>query len=845
MASVSALESKLNLLKTCVDEASRAVAQDTPETASEASSLRDIGYRLRKLQGAASRPAAIGYFGPSQAGKSFLVGALLSHELGSLKVLCRGRQLDFLKEINPAKGVESTGVVSRFSTRPVPTLQRGDFYCRLLGLDVMLESMATGFLVECTSPSVDGDRVAQCLRDARLQAGPPAPAIYRDAWELVWHDLYKKYQDRHPYLNELRRQSALTTGNWKDDIKTVNGWQMIYSLLWGGPGYAVDLDRLLICLVGGLEAVGHAQAVEVSLEHVRASSDGVSIVDASCLNSLGATRDVARVFVHGTGREVAIEPGILSGLIAELYLPLEPVPGSLLDRADILDFPGGRALKGINGFGHDELNTGKLDNAIEVYKRGKLTFLFEQYALEREITALVLCSPGPTKPEAIQLQSQVEAWLKIRYGAPSPTIPSEVERPSLFLTLTKFDMSLGALRSDNGRERWESRVQEACVDFWARSSASWINNWGAKDRAFDNTYWIRNPYADQMQTLKPGEPDYEVVKAGYHEARAVRRHIRNFEDKWRAVEGTDERGLVRSGVPLLTQALRDKLAEDVKGRELAAEAIQLEAELTGLLKSLTPSKDETEERERVLGAAKVLTDAVQREMARRCSGAVFGELIGRITPPVDEVEDEIRSVYGLVAPMSIKASDKVKKVIVHILKWWTNKASERFRASELQIPATAVDQLVREVCTSRAILPVLGNALFPYFSRSNVDAALIANIVHVAVCDALVVLFKEEQRRTPTGPIRLSYSEVVGATDTESAIDWGDVDFDQEEPAAQVANVEIVFAGSRAYKRWSESLGPFYLQNRGSQPRLANTDPRVIKLEGVLAMLKRGDGAQA
>ncbi|NUO51815.1 MAG: hypothetical protein HOV80_23430, partial [Polyangiaceae bacterium] len=346
--------------------------------------------------------------------------------------------MDFLKEINPAKGVESTGVVTRFSTGALPApLQRGDFYCRLLSLETVLESIATGFLVECTSPPVDPERVEKVMRDARLATGTGASPLYREAWELVWHGLLKKYQDRHPYLNELKRQPGLTSGAWKNDIRTTEGWFLVYSLLWGGHGYAPDLDKLMKMVLVGLEQVGHAEAIEAETMAIRASAQGHSLIDAACLNSIGTNKAAVTVFVSGSGGEVRIEAGVLSALISEIHLPLRPSSGSLLDRADILDFPGGRALKGINGFGPQELSTGRLENAIEVFKRGKLTFLFEQYALDREITALCLCSPGPTKPEAIQLQMQVESWLKIRYGAATPKSPSEVDRPSLFIALTK------------------------------------------------------------------------------------------------------------------------------------------------------------------------------------------------------------------------------------------------------------------------------------------------------------------------------------------------------------------------------------------------------------------------
>src|SRR5690606_22798431 len=135
--------------------------------------------RTRKLRRAWERKQSLGLFGPSQAGKSFLVGALLSHELGSHKVMSRSGEVDFLREINPAKGVESTGVVTRFSASdeppagtshvghvPVgtrPALRKGDFHCELLLLEGVLQSMATGFLVECTSPPLDVDRVERTL----------------------------------------------------------------------------------------------------------------------------------------------------------------------------------------------------------------------------------------------------------------------------------------------------------------------------------------------------------------------------------------------------------------------------------------------------------------------------------------------------------------------------------------------------------------------------------------------------------------------------------------------------------------------------------------------------------
>lgn len=818
-------------LEQAIEETQAAIAGQA-EADNEALVLRDLALRTRKLRRAWARKQSVGLFGPSQAGKSFLVGALLSHELGSLEVLSRGGAVDFLKEINPAKGVESTGVVTRFSASASPPLRNGDFCCELLPLEGVLHAMATGFLVECTSPALDVDRVERALREARLQAGPPAAPIHARAWESVWHELTKRYQDRHPYLNELRRHPSMRDGLGKE-IRTSSGWLLVYALLWGGPGYANDLDQLMRALVTGIEQLGHAEAVEIGLAHVRASSDAPSVIDASCLNALGSSRAVVTATTLD-GRGVALDPGVLAALIAEIRLPLRGVAGSLLDKADILDFPGGRALKGINGFGPAELNTGKLENAIEVYKRGKLTFLFEQYSLDREITALLLCSPGPTKPEAIQLQSQVESWLSIRHGSPSPKDPKEIEQPSLFVALTKFDMSLGALRSDNAKDRWDSRVDEACVDFWARGHGSWLFNWGSKGRPFTNLFWIRNPYADQMQALKPGDPDHETVKKGYLASRAVATYIASPEEKWRAVEGFDPASsLPKSGVPLLATHLRAKLSEDIKNKELASEARAIRSELLSVLRSLTPSRDEAEARARRASEAKQLIEAMGAEMSRRCSGAVFGEFVDLVVAPEDDVEAEVRKVLDVVMPMSIKASDKVKKVLVHVLKWWSKLAAERLRASELAIPRAHAEGFVREVCTSKLILPVLGRAIFPYFTRTHVDAALVATILRVKISDAMLTLMTPAKRRTPESPVRLSYAE----DDAESAgaVDWSDVDFDDEPSAAPRGDgVSIVFAGNRYYSVWSQALPDFYVKSGGARSGLMEDTSRTAHLVAVL-----------
>jgi len=154
-------------------------------------------------------------------------------------------------------------------------------------------------------------------------------------------------------------------------------------------------------------------------------------------------------------------------------------------------------------------------------------------------------------------------------------------------------------------------------------------------------------------------------------------------------------------------------------------------------------------------------------------------------------------------------------VLVHVLKWWSKLAAERLRGSELAVPQAQAEMFVREVCTSKLLLPVLGNAIFPYFARTQVDVGLVATILRVKISDAMLGLLLPESRKTPEQPVRLSYAEDPG--ESGAAVDWSAVDFDEEPTAEPGKGVSIVFAGNRYFSRWSAGLGDFYLRSGGSR----------------------------
>ena len=73
---------------------------------------------LRKEAVTAARKMCVGVFGPSQSGKSYLISALAQDADGSLLTALGDESADFIQDINPAGGKESTGLVTRFTLTP-------------------------------------------------------------------------------------------------------------------------------------------------------------------------------------------------------------------------------------------------------------------------------------------------------------------------------------------------------------------------------------------------------------------------------------------------------------------------------------------------------------------------------------------------------------------------------------------------------------------------------------------------------------------------------------------------------------------------------------------------------
>jgi hypothetical protein len=125
--------------------------------------LRRATRRAERLAKSARTRMSVSVFGPSQAGKSFLVSVLARPQNGRLVADFGGHELDYIRELNPEGEGESTGLVTRFTTAraPVPA----DFPIRLT-----LLSEADLVRVLVNSFFMDGDKSEPAPEPATITA---------------------------------------------------------------------------------------------------------------------------------------------------------------------------------------------------------------------------------------------------------------------------------------------------------------------------------------------------------------------------------------------------------------------------------------------------------------------------------------------------------------------------------------------------------------------------------------------------------------------------------------------------------------------------------------------------
>lgn len=608
--------------------------------------LRRSRRLFRQCARAAGRKMCAGVFGPSQAGKSYLISALARDKSGGLMALFGADRHDFISEINPEGGKESTGLVTRFTmTRPASLPEGYPVQIRLLTETDLVKIIANTYYADCEHREVpDSAAVSRALDALDARQGQGSAHIDLDALEDLREYLLRDFSAK-PRVQELERSfwpRALELGQklGLDDRVA------LYSLIWD---QVPPFTELLRKLLRALERLSHAAEAFCPLSALIPRSE--SIIDVAMLQGLGENDHGPELEIRtAQGSPITLPRAVVTALTAELTIVMAEKPDDYFDHTDLLDFPGYRSRYKFTEV-HKELE--KPGMTKELFLRGKVAYLFQRYCAEKELTSMLLCI-GPSNQEVQDLPGVINDWVLAAHGE----LPeSRKGKPvALYFVLTKFDMEFeDKAGAPSVESRWDNRLHASLLDFFGKQH-DWPRVWDGAS-AFNNMFLLRNPnfkfktaldYDDNNQEVgvrRDAQKLVDDLRSAFVNSPVVARHFRNPAEAWEAAMRLND-----GGISYIREALRPLCNPDIKREQILTTLRERQEKLALRLCAFYKTDDKEEERRQKEQFGRELLASFSRLLQNQR----MGEFLHRLTVRDQELYDlyfEARRRY-LMAPES-------------------------------------------------------------------------------------------------------------------------------------------------------------------------------------------------
>lgn len=470
----------------------------------------------RELGEAINQRPAIGIFGASQVGKSYLVSNLAKPgDSGSLNIMIPGhKHVDFLQEINPpGGGKEATGIVTRFTTASTGhESEVAPIKLKIFNQSDLCKVILNGYLSDISKNTYKVDR-----EEVQLLINKQYEKIREQSEKQAGFDEYdvlglEKYLNKH-FSNHIIVKELNDLGFWEDLRKIVpcthfsQRYQLL-ELIWGKHDFFSELFNNASKSIAKL---GFRSEIRCRLDAISPSSD--TIIDVERLREFYNSDSKAAVDIFdGESQLCKLERSPLSLITAEvsLCLPTETAEApsrGFLKQADVLDFPGARSR---NKILEDTFSSNDNVEKLEVFLRGKVAYLFDLYNEKFGLSTLLYCMDD-TQQEVQDIPHLIYSWLSRVHGS---TAEQRQERElklqkhfnssqsynPLLVVQTKFNMdlqgnpSLERLNDSSTHDwKWDSRLEANFREFMMRPlTDKWINNWTPHD-SFRNVFFLRDP----------------------------------------------------------------------------------------------------------------------------------------------------------------------------------------------------------------------------------------------------------------------------------------------------------------------------------------------------------------
>ncbi len=620
--------------------------------------LRRARNLARRLGQAAMRPMSVGFFGLSQAGKSYLISSLARGDNGRLETVLDGQRLDFIDHINPpGGGKEATGLVTRFTRRPLATTPGYPVALSLLNEADMVKILGNSFFLDFDRERVNFDLAPEVIRD-RLKdlerCRQPVATGGMDEDDVV--DLADYFQRRFSKSNEPLAGVFWPTAIGLAPYLLPQDRIRLFGLIWGELPEFTSAYAKLRAALASLSYAGdiHAPmaALVERLDGGYVQTNSIMNVDAVRVRFGTDDADTIGVLPVVDGRalaEVNLPRSLLAALTKEMVFALAEEPRvNLLEDLDLLDFPGYRGRMGLTTVAQAAASDEGSDPVGTLLLRGKVAYLFERYTDDQEMNVLILCNPSDSQINITTLGPVLTSWVNATQGA----TPQERSRrlPGLLWALTMFDKRLtdSLNQTDSNLDmKWDGMLTLALLERFGNEP--WVQDW-SDGRAFSNLFLVRKPgmakaIFDQDGNREVGvkpdvQADVDRMRATFINNKAVERHVINAEDAWDTMIGCDNGGMSRlvSHLYMVAGVVHklERIDEQIRHIQHELAAVQLGTYYRA------DGADEVERKKRVI-------DLVLGELRQRPTS--FGEVLHALQPSADH----LRALY-------LKAEDEAVDV---------------------------------------------------------------------------------------------------------------------------------------------------------------------------------------
>lgn len=610
--------------------------------------LRKVRNLCRRLGAAASRPMSVGFFGMSQAGKSYLISSLARGPNGQLETMLDGQRLDFIDHINPpGGGKEATGLVTRFTRRPVESVAGYPVRLELLNEADVIKLLGNSFFCdfnrEKVSLNTDAQHIQAILSAARARRqAKRQPGLDEDAVTDI-RDYFEKHFEKS--------MNALPADYWPSAIELAPflapaDRARLFSILWGEFPEFIDGYQTLRQALATLSFATAVNAPTSALVE-RAGGEYSQInsimnVDAVRCRFGQDADDLVSVVPMSDGitpAEVRVARSLLAALTKEMVCVLaEPPRVELLEHVDLLDFPGYRGRMGLEKVADAAVQDKGAHPLGTLLLRGKVAYLFERYTDDQEMNGLILCNASDEQINITDLGPVLDSWVWATQGR---TPQERAKRaPGLLYALTKLDRRLIASLNQtdsNLSMKWTGMMDAVLLERFGKNE--WVRHW-SHDRAFDNVFLVRKPgmatgIIDTVDEVEKGvlpavAEDLARMRATFVANEVIQRHVSGPGEKWDAMLALDDGGM--SGV---VDHLKSVTMIATKLDRIAEQIAHIEHDLTESQLGGYYRADGADE----VARKKQIVDMVLGSLQRRPTS--FGEVLRQLQPQ----PEHLRALY--------------------------------------------------------------------------------------------------------------------------------------------------------------------------------------------------------